>query len=61
MSTTRVRIDPDDPPTLPEGRIDPARLDATTEAEIAAQEREDEDEAMQDLARQPRRDRQRTT
>ncbi len=61
MSTTRVGIDPDDPSTLPEGRIDPARLDATTEAEIAAQEREDEDEAMQDLARQARRDRQRTT
>ena len=45
MSTTRVRIDPDDPSTLPEGRIDPARVDATTEAEIAAQEREDEAEA----------------
>ena len=39
MSTTRVRIDPDDPSSLPEGRIDPARVDATTEAEIAAQER----------------------
>ncbi|MDD9989066.1 MAG: hypothetical protein OXQ31_22535 [Spirochaetaceae bacterium] len=42
MSTTRVRIDPDNPSTLPDGRIDPARVDATTEAEIAAQEREDE-------------------
>jgi len=50
MSTTRVRIDPDDPSTLPEGRIDPARVDATTEAEIAAQQREDEAEAMQDMA-----------
>jgi len=49
MSTTRVRIDPDDPSTLPEGRIDPARVDATTEAEIAAQEREDE--AMQNMTR----------
>ena len=46
MSTTRVRIDPDDPSTLPEGRIDPARVDATTEAEIAEQEREDEEEDM---------------
>ena len=61
MSTTRVRIDPDDPSTLPEGRIDPARVDATTEAEIAAQEREDEDEdeAMQDMARYARRVRRR--
>ncbi len=59
MSTTRVRIDPDDPSTLPEGRIDPSRLDATTEAEIAAQEREDEEEAMQDVARYARRVRRR--
>ena len=59
MSTTRVRIDPDDPSTLPEGRIDPARVDAATEAEIAAQEREDEAEAMQDMARYARRVRRR--
>ena len=59
MSTTRIRIDPDDPSTLPEGRIDTARVDATTEAEIAAQEREDEAEAMQDMARYARRIRRR--
>ena len=59
MSTTRVRIDPDDPSTLPEGRIDPARVDATTVAEIAAQEREDEAEAMQDMAQYARRVRRR--
>ena len=41
MGTTRVRIDPDDPFALPDGRIDVARVDATTEAEISAQERED--------------------
>ena len=58
MGTTRVRIDSDDPSTLPEGRIDVARVDAT-EAEIAAQEREDEDEAMQDMARYARRVRRR--
>ena len=51
MSTTRVRIGPDDPSTLPKGRIDPARVDATTEAEIAAQEREDETEGIQNMAR----------
>ncbi len=59
MSATRIRIDPDDPATFPEGRIDPARVDATTEAEIAAQEREDEAEALQDMARYTRRVRQR--
>ena len=55
MSTTRVRIDPGDPSTLPGGRIDPAKVDATTEAEIGAQEREDEDKAIQDMARYARR------
>lgn len=51
MSTTRVRIDLDDPSSLPEGRIDPARADAATEAEIAAQGREAEAGAMRDMAR----------
>ena len=55
MSTMRVRIDPDNPSALPEGRIDPSRVDATTEAEIAAQEREDKEEAVQDMARHARR------
>ncbi len=59
MSTTRVRIDPDDPSTFPEGRIDPAVVDATTEAEITLQEREDEAEALQDMARFTRRIRRR--
>ena len=48
MSTKRIKIAPDDPSALPAGRIDPARVDATTEAEIAAREREDEEEAKQD-------------
>ena len=59
MSTTRITIDPDDPSTFPDGRIDPARVDAITEAEIALQEREDEDEAVQDMARYTRRIRRR--
>jgi len=59
LSTTRVRIDPDDPSTLPEGRIDPAKVDATSEAEIAAQERKDEADAMHDMARYARRVRRR--
>ena len=59
MSTTRVRIDPDNPATLPEGRFDPAVVDGTTEAEIARQQREDDAEAMQDMARYARRVRRR--
>ena len=59
MSTTRIRTDPDDPSTFPEGRIVAAGVDATTEAEIAAQEREDEAEALQDMARYTRRVRRR--
>ena len=41
MSKTRIRIDPADPATLPEGRIDPAVVDGAMEAEIAVQKRED--------------------
>jgi len=59
MSTTRIRIDPDDPSTFPAGRIDAAVVDATTEAEIALQAREDEAEALQDMARYTRRVRRR--
>ena len=59
MSSTRVRIDPDDPLTFPEGRIDPAVVGATTEAEIALQQKEDDAEAMQDMARYVRRIRRR--
>ena len=59
MSTTRVRIDPDDPSTLPEGRIDPAVVDTTSEADIALQMQEDDAEAMKDMARYARRVRRR--
>ena len=51
MITTRVRIDPDIPATLPEGRFDPAVVDGTTESEIAMQEQEDDAEAIQDMVR----------
>ena len=51
MSSTRVRINPDDPVTFPEGRIDPAVVDATTEAEIALQQKDDDAQAMRDMAR----------
>ncbi|MYE83766.1 MAG: helix-turn-helix domain-containing protein, partial [Gammaproteobacteria bacterium] len=59
MGTTRIRIDPDDPSTFPKGRIDPAKVDATTEADIARQAREDDADAMQDMARYTRRIRRR--
>ena len=55
MSVTRVRIDPDDPETLPPGRVDYAVLDATTEEDIARQIREDDAEAMRDVAWSTRR------
>ena len=57
MSTTRVRIDPGDPATFPEGGIDAAKVDSTTEAEIGLQQREDDAEAMQDVARNAKADR----
>jgi len=59
MSRTRVRIDPDDPRSMPEGRVDHAVLDATTESDIAAQQAQDDAEAMQDVARYARRVRRR--
>lgn len=59
MSITRITVDPNDPTTFPRGRIDPAVVDATTEAEIAMQEQEDEAQAMQDAARHVRRVRRR--
>jgi len=40
MSTTRVRIDRDNPAPFPEGRFDPAVVDGTAEAEIAMQQQE---------------------
>ena len=51
MNTTRVRIDPDNPETLPEGRFDTAVVDGTTDAEIERQQQEDDAEAVQDMAR----------
>ena len=59
MSTTRVRINPYDPASLPEGRIDPAVVDGTIEEEIALQQQEDDAEAMQDMARYARQVRRR--
>ncbi|MDE2943418.1 MAG: hypothetical protein OXT63_04300 [Gemmatimonadota bacterium] len=51
MSTTRITIDLDDPESLPEGSVDYAVLDATTEEDIASQQREDDAEALRDCPR----------
>lgn len=59
MKTVRVTIDPAVPATLASGRIDLARVDATTEADIARQAASDEAEAMQDAAKFARRVRKR--
>ena len=59
MKTVRVTIDPTVPASLAIGRIDTARVDATTEEEIATQQAADEAEAMQDAAKFARRVRKR--
>ncbi|WP_006786229.1 hypothetical protein [Thiorhodospira sibirica] len=55
MKTVRIKIDPTIPASLASGRIDPARVDATTEAELAKQAATDEANAIQDAARFARR------
>ena len=59
MKTVRMTIDPALPASLAVGRIDPARVDATTEADIAAHRVADDMEAVQDAARFARRVRKR--
>ena len=59
MSTRRVRVDPGHPESLPRGGIDHSVLDATTEADLASQQQQDDAEAMRDVARFARRVRRR--
>lgn len=59
MKTVRMTIDPARPAAQPKGRIDKARVDATTEADIARQAAADEALAMLDAARFARRVRKR--
>ena len=56
MKTVTIQIRPND---VDIGRIDEARVDATTEKDIALQQAADEAEAMQDAARFARRVRKR--
>ena len=59
MKTVRMHIEENDPALQQTGRIDPARVAATTDEEIAEQQAADEAEAMQDAARYVCRVRQR--
>lgn len=59
MKTVRVTIDSAAPAAMASGRIDVARVDGTTEAEIASHKAVDEAEAMQDAAKFARRVRKR--
>ena len=59
MKKHRMTIDPYSVSLAQIGRIDPDRVDATTETEIARQKTADDKEAMQDAARYARRIRKR--
>jgi len=49
MNTVKISIDPENPASLPEGRVDFNRLDATTERDIAVQQHMDETNALLDI------------
>ena len=55
----KIKLDVAKPKTWPKGRVNPARLDDTTETELAAQQASDDASAMQDAAKYARRVRQR--
>jgi len=59
MKKHRMTIDPRLTSQAPLGRIDPGRVDGTTEEEIALQKAADDKEAMQDAAKYARRIRKR--
>lgn len=59
MKTIRMTIKPEQPASLKVGRVRPAQLDATTQADIARHAAADDAAAMQDAARFARRVRKR--
>lgn len=59
MKTVRMTIDVQNPGSKHAGRVDPARVDATTEADIDKQKAADDAEAMLDAAKFARRVRRR--
>ena len=59
MKNMHVRVDPRDPATLPMGRVDHDRLDATSDEMIADQARRDDEEDMREMGLYVRRIRSR--
>lgn len=59
MKTVRVKVDLAKLGNLPKGRVSRARLDATSEQDIARHQKKDERDAMQDAAKFTRRVRKR--
>lgn len=59
MKKVRVMLNPTDPASMAVGRVDLARVDATTDEDIARHAAADDAEAMQDAARFARRVRKR--
>lgn len=59
MKTVHLTIDSDENAGKPTGRIDPQRVDATTEADIAGHIAADQSEVMRDAAKFARRVRRR--
>jgi len=59
MKTVRVKADLNRPSTLPKGRVNRRLLDATTEDDLALQQKMDDAESMQDTAKFARRVRKR--
>ena len=55
MKITRVTVDLDNPSSFPVGRIDPKVVDATSEAQIALQEKEDKAAVLKEMASYTRR------
>ncbi|MDP1773418.1 MAG: hypothetical protein Q8L15_14165 [Methylobacter sp.] len=49
MKTVKISIDPENPASLPEGRVDFNRLDDTNEQDIATQQHIDETNAILDI------------
>ena len=59
MKTVRMMIDVTNPTAKPAGRIDPHRVDATTDGDITKQQASDDADAMLDAAKFARRVRRR--
>ncbi|WP_397474114.1 helix-turn-helix domain-containing protein [Pusillimonas sp.] len=51
MKIVRTKIDPSAPASLRQGKVDLARVDATTERQIAQHQLADDKDALQDAAR----------